>query len=328
MRRPTRRQALKLVAVSGAGAWLGLALARAPSGRIARRRRILMGTTVNLTVVGDDPDAAEAAADATLARMAELEAKLSRYRPDSDVGILNRTGALERPSRETLEVLRLARRVHALGGGAFDVTILPVLELHRRGRASARALADALARVGQDALRLDAGEVHFERAGMAISLDGIGKGYVVDGGVAVLKRRGFPNVLVDAGGDLMACGRRPSGEPWRIGIRHPRAGRSALLARVEAEDVAVATSGDYFQPFTPDLSQHHILDPRTGRSAPELASATVVAPTAALADGLATLMMVLGPRRARELCEELPGCEAYLVTKGAEVTRTSGFIPA
>ena len=87
----------------------------------------------------------------------------------------------------------------------------------------------------------------------------------------------------------------------------------------------MATSGDYMQPFSRDYAQHHILDPRTGYSAPELASATVVASDAATADALATLAMVLGPRRARELLEDLPDCEGYLVSKDLEVTRTSGF---
>ena len=80
------------------------------------------------------------------------------------------------------------------------------------------------------------------------------------------------------------------------------------------------------QPYTADLSEHHIVDPRTGHSAPELASATVIAPDAATADALATLTMVLGPRRGRELLEALPGCEGYLVSKNLEVTRTSNFI--
>jgi thiamine biosynthesis lipoprotein len=112
--------------------------------------------------------------------------------------------------------------------------------------------------------------------------------------------------------------------PWRVGIRRPRPG-VALQARFEASNRAVATSGDYMQPFTTDYAQHHILDPRTGYSAPELASSTVSAPNAVTADALATLTMVLGPRRGRDLIEALPDCEAYFVSKNLDVTRTSGF---
>ena len=162
------------------------------------------------------------------------------------------------------------------------------------------------------------------REGMRVTLDGIGKGYVVDRGVSVLRERGFDNVFVEAGGDLVARGTKNGGEPWRIGIRRPRPGES-LQARFDTTDCAVATSGDYMQPFTPDYSQHHIVDPRTGYSAPALASSTVSAPDAATADALATMTMVLGPRKGREVLEGLPGCEGYFVSKDLEITRTSGF---
>jgi thiamine biosynthesis lipoprotein len=322
MRKPTRRRVLRLAAFAGAGGLLAWWTGRAPRPAKVRRTAALMGTTVHLTVVGPDRARGEAAAAAALARMAALEARLSRHRADSEVGRLNRDGTLADPSDALREVLALAAEVHALAGGAFDVTILPVLDLYRTGLPSRAALDAALARVGQDALRVDADVVRFARPGMALTLDGIGKGFVVDAGVAELRRYGFARVLVEAGGDLFAAGHR-----WRIGIRHPRKVDSALLGRFEAGDLAVATSGDYFQPFTRDRSRHHILDPRTGVSAPGLCSATVLAPTAARADGLATLAMTLDPRAACDLFEALPGCDALLVTKAGDVVRTTGFPP-
>jgi thiamine biosynthesis lipoprotein len=289
-----------------------------------------MGTQVNLTVLGDDPDAAADAADATLQRMSELEGLLSRYRPDSDVSQLNSTGRIEGASDALLEVLELAERISRLGDGAFDITIQPVLDLYRshlrerRGMPAGEAVESALASVDHRGVRIEDGTVTLGRSGMSITLDGIGKGYIVDHGVAVLHERGFANVFVEAGGDLVAAGDKGSGTPWRIGIRSPRPGL-ALQARFDARNSSAATSGDYMQPFTPDYSQHHIVDPRTGYSPPELASSTVVAPDAATADALATLTLVLGPRKGRELLEDLPGCEGYFVSKDLDVTRTSGF---
>lgn len=324
-----RREVLRIFAVGGAAgaAWSAGLLGRAP---VVERTRVLMGTSVRLAMVGDDREAAEDAAAAALGRMAGLEALLSRYRPGSEVWRLNETGRVEDASPALREVLGLAQRIAALGDGAFDVTIQPVLDLYRDHRRRgalppAAALEEAVARVDGRALVVRGGAVLATRPGLRVTLDGIGKGYVVDRGVEALRERGFRDVFVEAGGDLMASGRRVSGEPWRIGIRRPRGGGLALQARTEARDRAVATSGDYMQPFTDDRALHHILDPRTGRSAPELASATVVAPDAATADGLATLAMVLGPRRARDLLESLDGCEGYLVDKQLGVTRTSGF---
>jgi thiamine biosynthesis lipoprotein len=302
-----------------------------------------MGTGVHLTVLGEDREAAAAAADASLAHMAGLEGLLSRYRTDSEVGRLNASGKLAEASPALLDVLGLADRIHRMGDGAFDVSIQPLLDLYRdrlgrgAGPPGPAALEAVLERVDQGALQVRGRSIESRRPDLSITLDGIAKGYVVDRGVALLTGRGFANVFVEAGGDLMAAGDKGPGRPWRIGIRSPRPGRPwrigirsprpgiSIQARFDARNRAVATSGDYMQPFTADYAQHHILDPRTGTSAPELASATVVAPDAATADGLATLVMVLGPRLGRELLEDLSGCEGYLVGKDLEVVRTSGF---
>jgi thiamine biosynthesis lipoprotein len=328
---PSRRDVLRILAVGGAGvaAWrLGL-LRRGPQA-VAQESRALMGTVVNLTVVSEDREAAQAAVEATMARMTEIERRLSRYRDDSEVSRLMTGGRIDGASDSLLDVLRLADRISRLGDGAFDITVQPVLDLYRdhltahRALPSRAAIERELERVGYGAIRIDGRTVTLERRDARITLDGIGKGYVVDQGVAELRRLGWPNVFVEAGGDLVAGGEKSAGAPWKVGIRSPRRAM-ALQARFDARDQAVATSGDYMQPFTPDLAQHHILDPRSGLSSPELASATVIAPDAATADGLATLTMVLAPRRSRELLEELPGCEGYLVTKGLEVVKTSGF---
>ena len=327
----SRRQVLRILAVGGAGTLaLGYGLFR-DRDRSISRSRVLMGTSVNLTVVGEDLERCEAAVDATLERMARLESQLSRYIPDSHLSRLNATGEISDAPDSLLDLLDLAGRIHGLGDGAFDVTVQPVLDLHHRRLdtglqlPSAGDVERALERVDQRSIVVEGRIVRVKRPGMAITLDGIGKGYIVDGGVAELRQRGFPDVLVEAGGDLVASGRKVSRDPWRIGIRHPRAVGPRLEARLEARDVALATSGDYMQPFTPDFTQHHIVDPRTGYSSPELASCTVMAPTAAMADGLATLAMVLDSRRAIDLLESLPGCEGYLVSKELDVSTTTGF---
>jgi len=323
---PSRRDVLRILAVGGAAgvAWkLGL-FGRAALQPVTRSR-VLMGTVVRLTVLGDDRDAAAAAADATLERMADLEALLSRHRDDSEVSQLNAGRKIDRASDALLDVLRLADRISRLGDGAFDVTVQPVLDL-RRGRREpgAEEIDRVRERVDYRAIRITDRSVALERPEMGITLDGIGKGYVVDRGVDVLKTLGFTDVFVEAGGDLVASGDKGDGVPWRVGIRAPRAGLK-LQATFDARDRAVATSGDYMQPFNRGYTQHHIVDPRTGHSAPELASSTVIAPDAATADALATLVMVLGPQRGRELLEDLAGCEGYLISKELEVTRTSGF---
>ncbi len=186
-------------------------------------------------------------------------------------------------------------------------------------------MAEVLALVGYQNLALDGARIAFARPGMQITLDGIAKGYIVDAGVAALQARGFENVMVEAGGDLMAAGEKTPRSLWQIGIQSPRFEKPGLLASFAVQNQAVATSGDYHQAFTPDLTLHHILDPLTGVSAPQLASATVLAASGAQADAMATALMVMEVEAGLALVESLPGIEAYLVTKGLEEIQSTGF---
>ncbi len=334
-----------------AGAWVLRSDLRTTS---VVRSRILMGTELRLRIIGDDAEAMAKAADAALDRMFRVEQQLSRFTPDSDVSRLNAHGSVVPSQPDLVALLTTSQKLHELGDGVFDTTVQPLLDLYyqhqHRGRSlpSTREVEALLERVGQRALTVTPERVSFEREGMKLTLDGIGKGYVLERGLEVLQREGYRNVFLEAGGDLIARGRKPSGEPWTLGIQHPRSpgiwgrfalsGRSAerltgadsegergTLARGLVSGCAVATSGDYMQSFERSRVQHHILDPRTGRSAPELASATVVATDAAWADGLATLVMTLGPQRGRDLLESLPDCEGCLITKNLDVVRTAGF---
>lgn len=297
-----------------------------------KQSRLAMGTLVELTVMAHDRPAAEEAIQAVWRRIEDLETKLSPYRPDSEISKLNRVGKLDNASDDLLAVVRQSLRIGRLGGGAFDITILPLVQLFKECKdsndsiPSEAAVRETLQLVDYTKLRLDGRRIWFERPGMAITVDGIGKGYVVDQAVEVLKRAGFENVLVNAGGDLAVAGQPAPDRPWRVGIQPPRRETPDQMPSVEVRDQAVATSGDYMQAFTEDREHHHILDPRTGYSAGELASATVIAPTAAEADALATLLMVVGSQKAIELLEPLAGCEAYMISKELEVSRTSGFL--
>jgi len=318
----SRRQILRIIALGGAAA------AAAKFGFSPRREvkkisetRILMGTLVHLTVMGQDRTSAQTAVKASLDRMGELESILSRFKPESELSELNRAGKLENPNAAMLEPLQQAQHLSALSGGAFDITVKPLVDLYRHCQSTSNTLpsADALQKtrklVDYRALVIEEKKVRFTKAGMSITLDGIAKGYVVDGGVEMLRRHGFENVLVEAGGDLLASGYKAATVPWKVGIQSPRKERRGLIHTFSVENQGVATSGDYLQAYSTDFSHHHIIDPRYGTSPGELASVTVIAPTAALADGLSTTLMVLGPEAGMRLMKHFPDCEAYLIAK-------------
>jgi len=328
-----RRRFLQIIAAAGAtGAlWRFGLMDRVLKDQVVRQSRELMGTQINLIVYGPDRDGCEKAVHATFSRMEELVGRLSRHNPESELSHLNRYGTLPDPGIDLQNVLLLASQISDLTGGSFDITVLPLLELYKNSRArdglpTETQLRAALELVDYRKVSVSPAEITLARQGMGITLDGIAKGYIVDQGVAVLQSAGFTSVYVEAGGDLMVTGPKNGDKPWRIGIRNPRPELSDRLNTVSMTHRAVATSGDYMQPFTADLQYHHIIDPRSGISPPELASATVIAPTVALADALATATMVLGHEKSLALLESITGCEGLFIGKDLTSSRTSGFI--
>ncbi|HML22398.1 MAG TPA: FAD:protein FMN transferase [Aggregatilinea sp.] len=328
----SRRQFIKITALAGgvvALGGVGLDLARSPGVQRVQETCLLLGTVANLTVISDDPGTARAAIRASFERMAALEGIFSRFRADSQLTALNTTGRLDAPDPALRDVLARAVEYGDLTGGAFDVTVEPVLALYR-ARAVENRLPDAdeLARaealVDYRRIALSADRITLDQPGMAVTLDGIAKGYIIDTGAAVFVGYGFDRVMVELGGDMQALGSAGS-RPWQVGIQPPRAGDAEFAAVTQIDNRALATSGDYMNTFTPDFRLNHILDPHTGASPLALSSASVIAPTACDADALATAMMVLGPVDGLALVERLVGVEALLIAKDGSVTRSSGF---
>lgn len=320
----SRRRFLKIVAGAGLAAGVSAGLARRlrpelSAGRVTETRT-MMGVVVNLTVAAPNTAAAQDAVEATFAEMARLIAIFDHRRPQSPLARLNRDGRLPAPPPELVDVLTLARHYGALTAGAFDVTVKPLFDAHRAGL-PVEPFQDL---VDYGRLHVRDSAITLARPGMAVTLDGVAKGRVVDGAVATLRRLGFAHILVEAGGDLAAHGQRGDGAPWRIGVTHPRQG-AVSLASLSLTGRAAATSGDYAHTFSSDYSQHHILDPRRGRSPADLASATVLAPTATDADALSTAALVLGPDAGLALLQRLPHVEGVLVTKEMTTRHTTHF---
>lgn len=323
----SRRRFLRITAAAGVLALTGGALSthlRDPQTPTYAATRLLMGTRIHLTVVAEDAALARTAVEATFTAMARLVACLDYRQPASPLAQLNRSGRLDAAPSELTDVLARAVAFGRLTEGAFDVTVKPVLDAHQvAGVApvSLRALVD------YRQIELAGSRIRLARPGAAVTLDGIAKGRVIDGGVETLQQMGFAHVLVEAGGDLRTLGNRADGTPWRVGIAHPRpATPNAILQTLSVQAQAVATSGDYMNTLSADYAQHHIVDPRSGNSPAELASATVIAPTALEADALGTALMVLGSQAGLALAERLPGVEALLVTKDLRVLKTSGVV--
>ena len=291
------------------------------------RVRPAMGTTVCLRVVGD-PHAAVRAIGEAYDWFAQVEASCSRFDPSSELSrVVAAGGAAVAVSPLLFEPLRFALAVAESSGGAFDPTVGAAMLARGHDRAwrdDARVprVAQADAPSWRDVI-LDAERrtVRLARP-LALDLGAVAKGLAVDLAARALgSAAGVTGFVIDAGGDLLAAGHAEGGARWRIGVRHPRQA-DAILETLTVRDAAVCTSGDYARPL-PD-GETHLLDPRTGRPAGGIASATVIAPQAMVADALATAAAVLGAEAGIAFLEA-QGVEGLLVTAAQQRHATRGW---
>ncbi len=311
----TRRQFLGFgMGLAAAGAMP--ALAAAPQRREAHealvwRERILQGfgTTLWLRAAHANGDWLELGLDRAVKRIRAVEAQMSLFDDGSALRRLNRSGRLERPDAGLLQVLQLSSKIAADSGGAFDVTMQPLWALwEAAGRAgmlpSARTLRGATAHVNWRAIDASRERVLLPK-GFALSLNGIAQGYAADAVRSELRVLGIRDAMLDTG-ETAVLGQDPTRTPWRFGIEDVhihQAGNAHDDKRAGApvitvpDGYAAATSSDAHTTFTPDRVHHHILDPRTGDSPQYWSSVTVVARSAALADGLTKVFFMLPKQR-------------------------------
>jgi len=321
----SRRDFLKIIAIAGMALGVGLKIRRnllADGFSHLSETRFLMGTVVNLTVISQDGRENQAAVRNTFNEMQRWIEMFDHRNPNSLISKLNHNGVLHTPQPEISGVFEKAINYAELTNGAFDITIKPVLDAYHRGLPITPELRSL---VDYRQIKLSEDHIYLSRSGGEVTLDGIAKGAVIDAGVATLVSHGYDNVFVEAGGDLMAHGNRGGNIPWRIGIKHPRKKEDAFLTHFDLHNFAVATSGDYQFSFNTDFSSHHILNPLTGDSPPELASVTVLAPSTLDADALSTAVMVLGLDSGLDLINRLDGIETFVVTKEIETYTSEGF---
>lgn len=286
-----------------------------------------MGTVVTLvafTQTDIDEPAARRALEAAVEEIRRLEGLMSEWRPDTEIGRVNRAGG--RPtavSAETFAVLEKSLWAGRISGGTFDVTFEAMSQVWKFGDAreenptlpTPAAVAELRKLVDYRVIKLDpkARTVTIP-ANRRIGLGGIAKGYAVDAAAAILRKAGLGAFLVQAGGDLLGEGRKPDGSPWVSGVQDPRGEKGDFFASIELENHAFSTAGDYARAFVKDGRRyHHIIDPRTGYPAPASRSVTVWAKDALTADAIDDAVFILGPEKGLALVAGMEGVGAVIV---------------
>jgi thiamine biosynthesis lipoprotein len=287
--------------------------------RLSAEFFVMGGLPVHVTAWEVEPGRFEKAVAACRHRIQAIESAMSVYRANSLVSRANRGETVEL-DEDTAAVVRIGLVVARCTGGAFDPTVGPLVGVwSAAGRDHRLPTTDEIEAacdlVGWDRVLLSLDEPPQLRleAGARIDLGGVAKGRAADAGLEVLRAHGIARALVELGGDLALADLSEDPRPFTIGVRHPLDG-DRLLGRLQVADGGVVTSGSAERFVEIGGARYgHIVDPRTGYPVEGVLSATVMAPTSAEADAVATALMVLGPEAALDFVASDPAIEAVLV---------------
>ncbi len=293
-----------------------------PGAEVRQMSGATWGTTYHITYTS-----ARSLTDSVLAQMTMIDSTLSMFRVDSEVSRIN-ADSLPRPvSTRFRDVFNISRRVNALSGRAFDPTVAPLVDIWGFGRKGdsvpppdPETVSRILERVGiGDCFISGSGELHKKHPLTEFDFSAVAKGYGVDCIAACFTRARVQNYMIEIGGEIALAGKNPRGEPWHIQIDAPVASGTNSHERLTVltlTDCCIATSGNYRRWRDTGKGRiGHTISPVSGLPAKtSTLSATVIAPTCALADALATACMALPSDRALAMIENTGNTSAMLVT--------------
>ncbi len=302
-----------------------------------------MATTYSIKIIDklQRPGARDAMKRAVAGELDVVNMTMSSFNEDSELYRFNKTRSTDPfpMSSSALEVIDAALKLSERTGGAYDVTVGPLVRFwgftERRPLArmpTDEEIAKVRERIGWDKIVLDlkGGKIRKLRPDLEIDLSSIAKGAAVDSVAIALQVYKHKNYMVEIGGEVRCRGVNRKGVPWRVGIEGPVEEKREIFEVVELTDVSMATSGDYRAFYEIDGKRmSHTIDPRTGCPIDHgLASVTVVHEKCMVADGLATALMVLGPKEGFEMAQK-EGLRALFITRGPDGVlldrATSGF---
>lgn len=292
--------------------------------------RHAMATRFEIVLHGESSSRLRAAGEEALAEVERIEAQLSIYQPASEMARVNACAARQ-PVRVTPTVFRLleqARQLHHASGGAFDITIAPLVRCWGFMDGSGawpepREVAHVRRHVGMQHVLLDEENltVRFDEEGVMLDLGAIGKGYAIDQAAETLREAGVTSALLHGGtSTVYGMGGPPGDDAWKVAIDSPPVDGAApqLLTTVPLQDEALSVSavwGKYFQHEGKTFG--HVLDPRTGQPVSNAVLAAVVLPSATETDALSTALLVVGPEGHDKIAQLRPRMRTLVVGAAA-----------
>lgn len=301
-------------------------------GQWFSEQQAIMGTRVYAEIWAEQPEQGQQALAAVMQIMRQVDADMSPYIESSELYKINALAASSTVTvcPELFALIQRANKVSELTQGAFDITFASAgfMYDYRHGqKPDAQALAQVTPAINYHLLQLAPAErtIHFADPRVKIDLGGIAKGYAVQRAIVQLRNMGIRHALVSAGGDTGLLGDR-LGRPWLVGIQDPRQ-KQRQAVKLPLADEAISTSGDYERYFEADGQRfHHILNPKTGDSAREVQSVSIIGPDAEMTDALSTSVFVLGVQSGLALVNTLPDYEAVIIDNQRKMHYSAGLL--
>ncbi|WP_162343747.1 FAD:protein FMN transferase [Cyclobacterium salsum] len=290
--------------------------------QVFHRTTLLMGSRFDLTVVAANEQEAEVFLDTAIVEITRIERLISSWDPNSQTSAINANAGIK-PIKVDKELFDLTARSIALSeltDGAFDISYASMDRVWKFDGSmtqmpTAEEVKKSVERVGYEKIILDPEKqtVFLSQKGMKIGFGAIGKGYAADKAKRLLMAEGAIAGIINASGDMNTWGKQPDGRDWMVAITNPM-NKNKAFAELPLKQGAVVTSGDYekFVEFE-QVRYAHIINPQTGYPAIGIISVTVFAPSAELADALATSVFVMGKEVGLDRINQLPNVACIII---------------
>jgi len=309
-----------------------LTIVSTTTAQVARKRTVkLMGSRFDITMVAKDEAAAEAYIDTAIAEISRIENLISDWIPTTQLSEVNKNAGIQ-PVKVDAELFDLTQRAISfskLTDGAFDISYASMDKIWKFDGSmtempSPEAIKKSVEKVGYQNIILNKEDqtIFLKLPGMKLGFGSIGKGYAADKTKQLLMQKGVKAGIVNASGDMNSWGRQPNGKKWKVGITNPL-NPEKTFAAFSLEDNAVVTSGTYEKFVVLKGKKYaHIIDTRTGYPARGIASVTVFAPSAELANGLSTAIIVMGQEAGMDLIAQIPNVSCVIVTDEGKIFKS------
>ncbi len=287
----------------------------------------MMDTYVTITIYHNDENEAMDSIDAAFDEIKRIENIASIYNNSTEAYKLNQDKRIDNPPPELLELVQLSIHYWNITNGSFDITINPLLNLWSydpnedtqfwdlNQTQQEEAINETMKYIGSDKITICENKSIILQKNMSITLGGIAKGYAIDCAINVLDDKGIKHALINAGGDIATLGDKPSGNKWSISLQNPQ-DEDEYITEFKLDNMSIATSGNYERYFNKSKNVGHIMDPKTGYSAYNSSSSTIIAKNCTSADVLATATFVMGPIKGINFINSLNGIESLILPYG------------